>query len=156
MGSEAGRGAALAAALGALVALGVAVSLTELFVAPGYRQMAIQLMSAVILVVALARVRAIVAAAVERRGAWGAGEIGEGWPDGHGMDARLARVRDEIRFSVRSQSYFEHLLWPRLVALAATRGGSPARLEKPPGRRFGLGPSIAALARVIAALEARR
>jgi hypothetical protein len=156
LGSEASRGAALAAALGVLLALGVAISLTELFVAPGYRPMAIQLMSAVILLVALARVRAIVAAAVERREAWGVRALGEGWPDRHAVDTRLARVRDEIRFSARSQSYFEHLLWPRLVALAAIRGGSPARLEKPPGRRLGLGPSMAALDRVIAALEDSR
>jgi hypothetical protein len=156
LGSETRRGAALVAVLVALVALGVAVSLTELFVAPGYRQMAIQLMCGVILLVALARVRAIVAAAVERRRTWGAGQTGEGWSGGHAVDPRLARVRDEIRFGARSQSYFEHLLWPRLVALAATRGISPERLEKPPGRRFGLGPSIAALERVIAVLEARR
>jgi hypothetical protein len=150
------RGAGLVAALGVLVALAAAVSLTEFFVAPGYRQIAIRLISAVILIVALARVRAIVLASVERRAAWGADEIGEGGPDRPATDSRLSRVRDEIRFSVRSQSYFEHLLWPRLVALARSRGGSPDTLEKPPGRSFGRGPSVAALARVIASLEARR
>jgi hypothetical protein len=156
LGSESSRAAALVAALGALLALGAAVSLTELFVAPGYRPLAIRLLAAFILLVALARVRAIVAAAVERRPAWGAAEIGAGWLDRRAGDSRLARFRDEIRFSARSQSYFEHLLWPRLVALAGTRGGTPEWLEKPPGRRFGLGPSIAALTRLIAALEARR
>jgi len=156
LASEPSRGAGLVAALGALVALGVAVSLTEFFVAPGYRQTAIRLISALVLLVALARVRAIVAASVERRAAWGADAIGEGWPDRRAVDSRLSRLRDEIRFSVRSQSYFEHLLWPRLVALARARGGSPERLEKPPGRRFGQGPSVAALARLIASLETRR
>jgi len=150
---EPGRGAGFVAALVILVALGAAVSLTEFFVAPGYRQTAIRLISAVILLVALSRVRAIVLASVERRAAWGAGAIGEGSPDRHATDSRLARFRDEIRFSVRSQSY---LLWPRLVALARARGGSAETLEKPPGRRFGLGPSIDALARVIASLETRR
>jgi len=130
---EPSRGAGLVAALGVLVALGAAVSLTEFFVAPGYRQTAIRLISALVLLVALARVRPIVAAAVERRVAWG----------------------DEIRFSVRSQSYFEHLLWPRLVALARARGGSP-EAEKPSGRRFGRGPSVTALARLIGSLETRR
>ena len=156
MAPEPRRGAGLVAALGVLVALGAAVSATEFFVAPGYRQIAIRLISAVILLVALARVRAIVLASVERRAAWGADETGEGWPNRPATDSRLSRVRDEIRFSVRSQSYFEHLLWPRLVALARARGGSAETLEKPPGRRFGLGPSIEALARLIATLEARR
>ena len=156
MAPEPGRGAGFVAALVILVALGAAVSLTEFFVAPGYRQTAIRLISAVILLVALSRVRAIVLASVERRAAWGDGAIGEGSPDRHATDSRLARFRDEIRFSVRSQSYFEHLLWPRLVALARARGGSAEALEKPPGRRFGLGPSIDALARVIASLETRR
>jgi hypothetical protein len=72
------------------------------------------------------------------------------------MDPRFQRFRDEIRFSVRSHSYFEHLLWPRLGALARGRGSSPAGLERPAARRFGLGPSVAALGRLIALLEAPR
>ncbi|PYN88789.1 MAG: hypothetical protein DMD87_09140 [Candidatus Rokuibacteriota bacterium] len=154
MAPEPSRGAGLVAALGVLVALGAAVSLTEFFVAPGYRQTAIRLISALVLLVALARVRPIVAAAVERRVAWG-DEILDGWADRRAADSRLARLRDEIRFSVRSQSYFEHLLWPRLVALARARGGSP-EAEKPSGRRFGRGPSVTALARLIGSLETRR
>jgi hypothetical protein len=47
-------------------------------------------------------------------------------------------------------------LWPRLVALARATGVSADALEKPPGRRFGRGPSITTLARLIASLEARR
>jgi hypothetical protein len=152
---EPSRGAGFVAALVVLVALGAAVSLTEFFVAPGYRHTAVRLISALVLLVALARVRAIVAAAVERRAAWG-DEILDGWPDRRAADSRLARLRDEIRFSVRSQSYFEHLLWPRLVALGRARGGSPERAEKPSGRRFGRGPSITALARLIGSLETRR
>ena len=105
---------------------------------------------------AVSRVRAIVLASVERRAAWGEGALGEAWPVRRDVDPRLARFRDEIRFSARSQSYFEHLLWPRLVALARARGAAPEALAKPPGRRFGLGPSVAALTRVIAALESRR
>jgi hypothetical protein len=138
-----------------LAALGAAVSLTEFFVAPPYRQTAIRLFSALILLVALSRVRAIVLASVERRAAWGGDVLGEAWPARRDADSRLARFRDEIRFSVRSHSYFEHLLWPRLVALARARGAAEA-LAKPPGRRFGLGPSLAALTRVIASLERHR
>jgi hypothetical protein len=153
---ERSRAAGLVATLVVVAALGAAVSLTELFVAQGYRPTAIRLIGALVLLVAVSRVRAIVQACVERRPAWGIDETGEGGPVGPATDARAARFHDEIRFSARSQSYFEHLLWPRLVALARSRGGSPDTLEKPSGRAFGRGPSVAALARVIASLEARR
>ena len=155
MAPEPSRGAGLVAALGVVLALGAAVSATELFVAPPYRQTAIRLLSVFVLLVALARVRAIVAAAVERRAAWG-DEVGQGWLDRPPADPRFQRFHDEIRFSVRSHSYFEHLVWPRLAALARARGGSPAAFEKPAARRFGLGPSVAALGRLIASLEAPR
>jgi hypothetical protein len=153
---ERSRGAGLVAALVVVVALGAAISLTELVVAQGYRPTAIRLIGALVLLVAVSRVRTIVQGSVERRPAWGVDETGEGGSDGRVTDARATRFDDEIRFSARSQSYFEHLLWPRLVALARSRGGSPDTLEKPPGRTFGRGPSLAALARVIASLEARR
>lgn len=156
MTPEPRRGVGLVAALAVFVALGAGIALTELFVAPGYRSAAIRLVAALILLIAVSRVRAIVLASVEPRPAWGDERMGEGWADRHTVDSRLARFHDEIRFSARSQSYFEHLLWPRLVALARGRGGLPDRLEKPPGRSFGRGPSIAALTRVIASLEARR
>lgn len=156
MAPERSRAAGLVAILVVVVALGAAVSLTELFVAQGYRSTAIRLIGALVLLVAVSRVRAIVQASVERRPAWGVDETGDGRSVGPATDARAARFHDEIRFSSRSQAYFEHLLWPRLVALAHSRGGSPDTLEKPPGRSFGRGPSVAALARVIASLEARR
>ena len=155
MASEPSRRAGLVAALATVLAVGAAVLATELFVAADYRQAAIRLLCALVLLVALARVRAIVAAAVERRAPWG-DAVGESWLDRRPADPRFRRAHDEIRFSVRSHSYFEHLLWPRLAALARGRGGSPAGLEKPAGRRFGLGPSVAALGRVIDLLEARR
>ena len=153
MAPEPRRAAGVAGALVILVALGAGILLTEFFVAPGYRSTAVRLISAVVLLVALSRIRGIVRASVERRSAWGADEAGESWAD-RMMDPRLARYRDEIRFSTRSQSYFDHLLWPRLVALA--RGRSPETLAKPPGRRFGLGPSVAVLARLVDSLETRR
>jgi hypothetical protein len=62
--------------------------------------------------------------------------------------------RDELHWSVARQSYFEHVLWPRLLALAAgTADGTP--LPKPAGRRFGRGPSLATLKRLITMLEER-
>ncbi|HEY7539209.1 MAG TPA: hypothetical protein VIF11_03665 [Methylomirabilota bacterium] len=156
MAPEPGRRAGLVATVVVVAALGGAVALTEAFVAPAHRVTAIRLLAGFVLLVAVSRVRAIVRAAVERRPSWGAAEAAEARALRPFTDARLARFRDEIRFSARSQSYFEHLLWPRLVALARDRGGSPETLVKPPARRFGRGPSVAALSRVVASLEARR
>jgi hypothetical protein len=152
---EASRGRGVAAAIVVVIALGAGISLTELFVAPGYRQTAMRLVGALVLLLAVSRARAIVAACVERRSAWAADVTSEGWSD-PAADSRFTRFRDEIRFSARSQSYFEHLLWPRLVALARARGVSAETLEKPAGRRLGRGPSLAALDRLIASLETRR
>ena len=153
---EPGRAAGVAAALIVFAALAVAVSLTEFFVARDYRETAIRLLGALVLLLAVSPARAIVRAAVERRARWGADDPGgTGW-ETPAQDSRFARLHDEIKSSARSQSYFEHLLWPRLVALARAAGVPPDALEKPPGRRFGRGPSVAALSRLIASLEARR
>lgn len=150
---ETGRPAGVVAVLLIAVALGVAVLLTEYFVAPAYRETAIRLLAAFLLLLAVSPVRAIVRAATERRAPWGADEPA---PGRRGQDPRFARFHDEIRSSARSQSYFEHLLWPRLMALAQSTGIPADALEKPRGRSFGRGPSIAELTRVIAALERRR
>jgi len=153
---EPSRGTGVVATLVVVAALVAAISLTEFFVAQAYRETAVRLLAALVLLVAVSPVRAIVRASTERRAAWGAGEPGEGGPETRAQDSRFARFHDEIRSSARSQSYFEHLLWPRLVALARAAGVSADALEKPPGRRFGRGPSIATLARLIASLETRR
>jgi len=144
---------------GALVVLGVLVPgicLIEFFVAQPYRPAAIRLVAAVVLLMAVSRIRAIVRASIGRPTAWGVDGAGETTPDPRSADPRFARFHEEIRFSARSQSYFEHLLWPRLVALARATTVSPGGLDKPSGRRLGRGPSIAALALLIAALEGRR
>ena len=153
---EPGRRAGLVATVVVVAALGGAVALTEAFVAPAHRAAAIRLIAGLVLLVAVARVRAIVRAAVGPRLSWGADEASEARQHRPLTDARLTRFYDEIRFSARSQSYFEHLLWPRLVALARDRGGSSETLVKPPARRFGRGPSVAALSRVVASLEGGR
>ncbi len=67
------------------------------------------------------------------------------------LDERFLRLRDELRFSVRSRRYFETILWPQLGRL----GG--ADLPAPP-ERHGVrrdGPSLSDLERVVAAVEAR-
>jgi hypothetical protein len=153
---EPGRRAGLVATFVVVAALAGAVALTEAFVAPAHRATAIRLIAGLALLIAVSRVRVIVRAAVGPRPSWGADEAAEARAHRPLTDARLARFYDEIRFSARSQSYFEHLLWPRLVALARDRGGPSETLVKPPARRFGRGPSVAALSRVVASLEARR
>jgi hypothetical protein len=153
---EPGRAAGVVAVVLIAVALAVAVSLTEYFVATAYRETAIRLLAALVLFLAVSPVRAIVRAAIERRAPWGAHEAIEHAPAPHAPDPRFARFHDEIRSSARSQSYFEHLLWPRLVALAQSTGVPADALEKPRPRSFGRGPSIAELTRLIAALERRR
>jgi len=153
---EPSRGTGVAAAVVVMAALVAGISVTEFFVAQSYRETAMRLLAALVLLVAVSPVRAIVRACTERRAPWGTGDAGAGAPETRAQDSRFARFHDEIRSSARSQSYFEHLLWPRLVALAQASGASADALEKPRGRRFGRGPSIAALARIIASLEARR
>jgi hypothetical protein len=66
------------------------------------------------------------------------------------LDERFLRLRDELRFSTRSRTYFETILWPQLRGLDGRRG-----LEAPPARRrLGRdGPSMGALARLVERLE---
>jgi hypothetical protein len=68
----------------------------------------------------------------------------------------FVKLRDELAFSRRSQGYFAHVLWPRLLALAARQPGPPA-LESPPRpawrRLLKWGPSLAALRNVITRIE---
>ena len=67
------------------------------------------------------------------------------------LDERFVRLRDELRFSVRSRQYFDTILWPQLCRL----GG--ANLPQPP-ERHGVrrdGPALGDLERTVAAIEAR-
>ncbi|PYN76227.1 MAG: hypothetical protein DMD96_26235 [Candidatus Rokuibacteriota bacterium] len=143
------RWAGLAGALALLAALVAAVVLIEVLVAPSLRQPATRVVGAVVLLLAVFRIRAVVRASIERPTAWGVDDAGHP----RAPDPRLSRFHDEITFSTRSHSYFEHMLWPRLVALARGGTGPSGGLEKPPGRRLGRGPSLEALARLVASLE---
>ena len=67
------------------------------------------------------------------------------------LDERFVRLRDELRFSVRSRQYFDTILWPQLRRL----GGHD--LPSPP-ERHGVrrdGPSLNDLKRIVATIEAR-
>lgn len=68
------------------------------------------------------------------------------------------KLRNEVRFSGTSHQYFEHVLWPRILALLARQSGRPPVIAPviPAGRRlFRRGPSLAALRDLIAELEER-
>ena len=150
---EPSRVAAVAGVVVVVVALVTAVSLIEYLVASPYRAAATRLVGAVVLVLAVLRVRTVIGAFIERPSRWGGGEPAL-LP--HVSDTRFERYHEEIKFSARSQSYFDHMLWPKLIELSHAEGASTGTLEKPPGRSFGRGPSLAALGRLIASLEPRR
>ena len=67
------------------------------------------------------------------------------------LNERFVRLRDEVRFSLRSRRYFDTILWPRLARLAGPQ------LAPPPARR-GIrrdGPPLGELERLIAEAEKR-
>jgi len=69
------------------------------------------------------------------------------------LDRLFQQLRSEVTFATRSASYFDHVLWPRLVRLHAAAGGD-GPLAKPPGRPWlRRGPSPDALGDVVTAVE---
>ena len=151
--AEPRRAATIVGALALVVAMVAGIAAIQLLVDQSYRGAAIRLVAALVLLVAVGRIRAFVRSAVEWPSAWEdrAGETA--WaPPTHG---RFEHFHDEVRFSARSQRYFDHVLWPRLNELASEAADSPARLDRPAGRRFGRGPSLAALGALLDALERR-
>ena len=151
--AEPSRVAAVAGVLVVVAALATAVALIEFLVASPYQVAATRLVGAVVLTIAVFRIRGVIGAFIERPSRWGGGEPAL-LP--HVSDTRFERYHEEIKFSARSQSYFDHMLWPKLVELARAQGGSTKAFDKPPGRSFGRGPSLAVLGRLIASLEPRR
>lgn len=146
--------ATIVGALALVVAMAAGIASIQLLVDQSYRGAAIRLVAAVVLLLAVGRIRAFVRSAVEWPSAWEDRVAETAWaPPTHG---RFEHFHDEIRFSARSQRYFDHVLWPRLNELASEATDSPARLERPAGRPFGRGPSLAALAALLDALEKRR
>lgn len=64
---------------------------------------------------------------------------------------RLLKLRDELKYSNRSWSYFDHVLWPELQHLSARRKTSLAKAAA--GWIPGRGPSLRALSAVIDQIE---
>ena len=152
--AEPRRAASIVGALALAGAMVAGIAAIQLLVDQSYRGAAIRLVAALVLLIAVGRIRAGVRSSVEWPSAWEdrAGETA--WaPPTHGQ---FEHFHDEIRFSARSQRYFDHVLWPRLNELASEATDSPARLDRPAGRRFGRGPSLAALGALLDALEQRR
>ena len=148
------RAGTIVGALALVGAMVAGIAAIQLLVDQSYRVAAIRLVAAVVLLLAIGRIRAFVRSAVEWPSAWEDRTGEPAWaPPAHG---RFEHFHDEIRFSARSQRYFDHVLWPRLNELARETPDSPARLERPAGRRFGRGPSLAALRALLDALEKRR
>jgi len=149
------RAAALAGALLVVVVLVAGIALIEFLVTETYRPGALRLVAALVLLLIVVRIRTLVGASIERPPAWG-GARAAGWAAPTFDHTQFEHFHDEIRFSARSQRYFDHVLWPRLATLSRAGAELTMGLDKPPGRRFGRGPSLEALRRLLAALERRR
>lgn len=72
------------------------------------------------------------------------------------LDPALVKLRAELADSIKSRTYFDHVLRPRLGALVAARGGDAARFEQAlPAkfRRRWRGPPPRALAALLDRIE---
>ena len=72
------------------------------------------------------------------------------------VDASFARLREQVENGVASWSYFEKVLWPRLLILARLRGREDG-LVLPVGPGWlGCGPSRRAISDLVDQIERRR
>ena len=148
------RAAAVMGVLALTAGLVVGILVVQFLVDEPYKHAAVRLVAAAILVVAVSRIRGVVSRLVERPSAWEERPGEARWtPSPH---SHFEHFHDEIRFGVRSRRYFDHVLWPRLCALGREGAEPAAPLPRPPGRRFGRGPSLEALRSLITSLERRR
>lgn len=138
-----------------LTLVGLAATPVYFYAEPANQPAVVRLAVAVVVGVALIHLVKIVRATIEAQPA----SAFEQALAPRSPEPRLAQIfvtlRDEIRYSAASQGYFEHVLWPRIVALVARqpRGVQPSPV-KPPGRRLlGRGPSLATLRALVARLE---
>ena len=150
---------ALALAGAGLVLAGVLVTglaLVELFVDVPHRGTAAWLVAGLVLGMAALRVRGLVRLRLGAQARSGFDAATLGSPPPRLERARIHSLVDELRFSTRSQRYFDGVFWPQLCRLAEASTGAPPSLPKPPGRSFGRGPSLTALEALIIAIEERR
>jgi len=140
-----------------LVLVGLAATPAYFYAEPANKLAVVRLAVAVVVGVALIHLLRVVRATIEAQPA----SAFEQALVPRSPQPRLAQIfvtlRDEIRFSAASQGYFEHVLWPRIVALVARqpRGVEPSPV-KPAGRPLlGRGPSLETLRALVARLEER-
>jgi hypothetical protein len=150
---EPGRAVAIFGALVLAVALVAGIVAIQFLVDEPYRNAAIRLVAAAVLLVTLFRIRAFVRGSIERPSAWDERAAEARWAQS--PQQQFEHFHDEIRFSARNQRYFDHVLWPRLCALAREGTERPAELDPPRRRRFGRGPSLAALRALVSSVERR-
>ena len=145
------RASIVAPAVVLAVVLVAGLLLIDMFVDVPNRALATRVLAAAILAAAALRVRTLVRLGLgpDARETFEDGPAAEP----HRHRCRFHQLHDEVRASAANRRYFEMVAWPHLVRLAKEAGPS---LEKPHSRPFGRGPSVAALARVIDAIEARR
>jgi hypothetical protein len=138
---------------GVLVALLLLVAIPAYFVLEqAWRPLALRIAGAIVVITGCTRVTRRVRRSAEA-GSPSALDARPPAPPDPELDGRFLRLRDDIVFSTRSRRYFEAGLWPRLLALAGPD------LPRPPERRGLLrrvGPSLAALERLLAEVERRR
>jgi hypothetical protein len=69
------------------------------------------------------------------------------------IDPHFKELHSELQHSLKSRSYFDHVLWPRLLAVAERQGS----ILKPPALRWpaARGPSLSAIANLISSIERR-
>jgi hypothetical protein len=68
---------------------------------------------------------------------------------------RFEERREQVRLGIARDRYFVHVLWPVLRDLTSAR--TPTRaVARPPGRRFGRGPSADAIAGLLTIIEEDR
>jgi hypothetical protein len=135
------------ALLGGLVLL--AAVPVYVYVEPSWRPLVARSAAAFVLGVTLLQLRRVLAQHLDAQQASGldaARRLPASPPE---VPAHFLGLTSDVRAALRSRRYFEHVMWPRLTALAA----GPLKL---PQLRPGRGPGAAALGRVLDDVEASR
>jgi hypothetical protein len=133
-------------ALGAVVLL--AAVPVYVWVEPSWRAFVARLAAAFVVGVALLQLRRALVEQLEAGGDSGLDAARDRRAAEPAVPYHFLDLVGDLRAAARSRRYFDTVLWPRLEALA----GRP--LVRPP-LRWGRGPSLAALRRVIADIEAQ-
>jgi hypothetical protein len=70
------------------------------------------------------------------------------------FDPSLVKLRGKLADSVKSRSYFDNVLWPRLLATTVANNLGGNEIEPPPQARFfWRGPSLTTLGALVDRLE---